>query len=74
MLAVPDVVYLDRFEEPEHAADVHPVRAADAGPARRAGSACWPSVAASDVERVIEAGLPRLGPRTITGRTMFGRP
>ena len=73
VLAVPDVVYLDRFESPSTLRMFTRFGRRTPAHCTSSGKCLLAFGRSADVERVIEAGLSRLGPRTITGRTMFRR-
>jgi DNA-binding IclR family transcriptional regulator len=73
VLAVPDVVYLDRFESPSTLRMFTRFGRRTPAHATSSGKCLLAYGAAADLDVVVQAGLPRLGPRTITGRTMFHR-
>jgi IclR family transcriptional regulator, KDG regulon repressor len=73
VLAGTDVVYVDRLESPHMIRLLTRVGRRRAAHATSSGKCLLAYGAPADVDRVIEAGLPRLGPRTITTRRLLER-
>jgi DNA-binding IclR family transcriptional regulator len=73
VLAGTDVVYLDRLESPNMLRLMTRVGRRRAAHATSSGKCLLAFGAPADVERVIAAGLTRLGPRTITSPRLLHR-
>ncbi len=73
VLAGTDVVYVDRLESPHMIRLLTRVGRRRAAHATSSGKCLLAFGAPADVDRVVAAGLPRLGPRTITTRRLLER-
>ena len=69
VLSGSDVVYLDRLESPQMMGVFTRVGRRRAAHATSSGKVLLAFGSQADIEDVVAAGLPRLGPRTITTRT-----
>jgi DNA-binding IclR family transcriptional regulator len=71
VLSGTDVVYVDRLESPHMLRLLTRIGRRRAAHATSSGKCLLAFGSPADVGRVIAAGLPRLGPRTITSRSML---
>ena len=73
VLSGPDVVYLDRLESPQMMGLFTRVGRRRSAHATSSGKVLLAYGSQADVDDAIAAGLPRLGPRTITTRTRLNQ-
>ena len=73
VLSGTDVVYLDRLESPHMLRMLTQVGRRRAAHATSSGKVLLAFGAPADIDGVVAAGMPRLGPRTITSRSMLER-
>jgi DNA-binding IclR family transcriptional regulator len=73
VLSGADVVYLDRFESPQMMGLFTKVGRRRSAHATSSGKVLLAFGSQADVDDAVAAGLPRLGPRTITSRTRLNQ-
>ena len=73
VLSGTDVVYLDRLESPHMLRMLTQIGRRRGAHATSSGKVLLAFGAPADIDRVVAAGMPRLGPRTITSRAMLER-